>query len=66
MNYEYLKKYLEPFTFLIFRNFFTHKFELIQVGVGLVVLQQLGGSNAIAYYSGSIFTDAAKSKKTRE
>ncbi|PON64401.1 Sugar/inositol transporter [Parasponia andersonii] len=28
------------------------------VGVGLAVLQQLGGSNAVAYYAGSIFTEA--------
>lgn len=28
---------------------------IIQVGVGLMVLQQFGGVNAIAYYASAIF-----------
>lgn len=35
---------------------------LYQVGVGLMVLQQLGGVNAIAYYASGIFVSAGKVK----
>lgn len=36
-----------------FRNY-------VQVGVGLMVLQQFGGVNAIAYYASGIFSSAGK------
>lgn len=34
--------------------------KFIQVGVGLMVLQQFGGVNAIAYYASAIFSSAGK------
>lgn len=36
----------------------------IQVGVGLMVLQQFGGVNAIAYYASSIFESAGEQSPT--
>lgn len=34
--------------------------KLVLVALGLMILQQLGGSNAIAYYASSIFVEAGK------
>ena len=32
----------------------------VQIGVGLMLLQQCGGSTALAYYASSIFVEAGK------
>ncbi|PON64404.1 Sugar/inositol transporter [Parasponia andersonii] len=56
-----IKAYTEAFqqdserTLELFQPRYAHA---VIVGVGLVALQQLGGSNAVAYYAGSIFTEA--------
>lgn len=34
-----------------------------EVGVGLMVLQQFGGVNAIAYYASAIFTSAGERER---
>lgn len=41
---------------------FLHIFELVQVGVGLMLLQQFAGTNAVAYFASTIFIDAGNQK----
>ena len=36
---------------------------MLQVGIGLLVLQQLGGINGVLFYSSTIFASAGKSLK---
>lgn len=39
-----------------------HILQLVQVGVGLMLLQQFSGVNAVAYYASTIFVDAGNQK----
>lgn len=55
---ETLQQLSETTTFDLFRR--EYAYSLI-VGVGLMVLQQFGGVNAIAYYASAIFTSAGLS-----
>ncbi|XP_021898862.1 sugar transporter ERD6-like 5 isoform X2 [Carica papaya] len=52
---EMLKRTSEAGIFELFRWNYTH---LLVVGVGLMVLQQFGGVNAIAFYASAIFISA--------
>ena len=54
---EMLKRTSEAGIFELFRWNYTH---LLVVGVGLMVLQQFGGVNAIAFYASAIFISAGK------
>lgn len=54
---ETLQQLSETTTFDLFRR--EYAYSLI-VGVGLMVLQQFGGVNAIAYYASAIFTSAGR------
>ena len=36
--------------------------KLVQAGLGLILLNQLGGSSAVAYYASYLFTEAGKTR----
>ncbi|XP_062144028.1 sugar transporter ERD6-like 5 [Alnus glutinosa] len=52
---ETIQKHSETRILDLFQQRYVHS---LIVGLGLMILQQLGGCNAIAFYAGSIFLDA--------
>ena len=45
---------------LRFRNLFFQLSHVMQIGIGLLILQQLSGINGVLFYSSTIFASAGK------